>query len=162
SWRMLGAHFVECEGVAGVRFTVWAPSAQVVSVAGDFNGWGSRMHPMRLRNGGIWEVFLPGVERGAAYKNCVRWRNGFQQVKADPYAFAAEKPPKQASLVWGVPQYEWHDQEWLDRRAKTDWLRSPISMYEVHLESWLHGEKGRLLSYRELADRLVTYVKNAG
>ncbi|MBI3683457.1 MAG: 1,4-alpha-glucan branching protein GlgB [Acidobacteria bacterium] len=162
AWRTLGAHFSRCEDVEGVRFAVWAPSAQAVSVAGDFNSWNPCMHPMRLRDGGIWEIFLPGVARGAAYKYAVTWQNGFRQLKADPYAFSTETPPNQASLVWGVPQHEWRDQAWMEERAKTELLKKPLSIYEVHLESWLHGEKGRLLNYRELADVLVPYASKMG
>ncbi|MFN7932179.1 MAG: 1,4-alpha-glucan branching protein GlgB [Bryobacteraceae bacterium] len=162
AWRMLGAHAVRCDGVDGVRFAVWAPAAQCVSVAGDFNGWNAKRHPMRLRNGGVWELFLPGVKHGAAYKYAVTWRGGHVQLKTDPYAFHTEVPPKQASLVWGVPRYEWTDGDWMERRAKGDILRRPVSVYEVHLESWLRGEMGRALTYRELADKLVPYVKSMG
>ncbi|MBV6431405.1 MAG: 1,4-alpha-glucan branching enzyme GlgB [Bryobacteraceae bacterium] len=163
AWRMLGAHFVRCEGVDGVRFAVWAPNAHVASVAGDFNGWNTRMHPMRLRNGGIWELFLPRVERGAAYKYAITAHGGLhQELKSDPYAFHTETPPKQASLVWGVPNHEWRDAAWMERRAAGNLLKEPLSIYEVHLESWLRGEKGRPLSYRELAGRLIPYVVNNG
>ena len=159
---MLGAHIQRCDGVPGVRFAVWAPSARCVSLAGDFNLWNPRMHPMRMRNGGIWELFLPAVERGAAYKFAVTWQNGYQQLKTDPYSFHTEVPPQQASVVWGVPRYEWKDDAWMEERAKTDWLKKPISIYEVHLESWLRGEKGRELSYRELVDALIPYATNLG
>jgi 1,4-alpha-glucan branching enzyme len=159
---MLGAHIQRCDGVPGVRFAVWAPSARCVSLAGDFNLWNPRMHPMRMRNGGIWELFLPAAERGAAYKFAVTWQNGYQQLKTDPYSFHTEVPPQQASVVWGVPRYEWKDDAWMEERAKTDWLKKPISIYEVHLESWLRGEKGRELSYRELVDALIPYATNLG
>jgi 1,4-alpha-glucan branching enzyme len=162
AWNMLGAHIQRCDGVPGVRFAVWAPSARCVSLAGDFNLWNPRMHPMRMRNGGIWELFLPAVERGAAYKFAVTWQNGYQQLKTDPYSFHTEVPPQQASVVWGVPRYEWKDDAWMEERAKTDWLKKPISIYEVHLESWLRGEKGRELSYRELVDALIPYATNLG
>jgi 1,4-alpha-glucan branching enzyme len=162
AWRMMGAHPMRCEGVDGTRFTVWAPGAQAVSVAGDFNGWNSKRHPMRLRNGGIWEIFIPHASRGDAYKFAVTWRNGYQQLKADPYAFHAEVPPKQASLVWGIPQYEWQDQAWMEERGRKDWLKQPVSMYEVHLESWMRREMGRPLTYRELADTLIPYAKGLG
>src|SRR5262249_44884918 len=117
AWQMLGAHPMECEGVAGVRFSVWAPSANTASVSGDFNLWNSRMHPMRLPNGGIWELFRPGVARGDAYKFAVTWKNGYQQLKSDPYAFRTEVPPQQASLVCGPPQHKWEDQEWMQARG---------------------------------------------
>jgi 1,4-alpha-glucan branching enzyme len=163
AWRMLGAHFARCEGVEGVRFAVWAPNAHVVSVAGDFNGWNTRMHPMRLRNGGIWELFFPHIERGAAYKYAVTAHGGLhQELKTDPYAFHTEVPPKQASLVWGVPTHEWQDSAWMERRAKGNLLKEPLSIYEVHLESWLRGEMGRPLSYKELASTLIPYVVKNG
>ncbi|HUQ95559.1 MAG TPA: 1,4-alpha-glucan branching protein GlgB [Bryobacteraceae bacterium] len=163
AYKMLGAHPARCEDVDGFRFAVWAPSAHCVSVTGDFNGWSGRMHPMRVRNGGIWEIFLPNIKRGAAYKYAVTWRGShFQQLKSDPYGFHTEVPPQQASRVWGIPEHEWQDSEWMANRAKGDLLRQPVSVYEVHLESWLHGEKGRALSYRELADALVPYASNMG
>ncbi len=160
SWRTMGAHAARCEGVDGVRFTVWAPTAQVVSVAADFNGWDTRVHPMRLRNGGIWELFLPEVKRGAVYKFAVMSKaTGHVQLKSDPYGFHTEVPPKQASIVWGAPEYAWQDQEWMQRRASRNILHDPVSIYEVHLGSWMKGDGGRDLTYRELADTLVPYAK---
>jgi 1,4-alpha-glucan branching enzyme len=162
AYKVLGAHVTCAEGVPGVRFAVWAPNAENITVAGDFNDWDTRRHPMRRRNGGIWEIFLPGLAPGAAYKYFVRSRvDGYQQLKSDPYAFYCETPPKSASVVW-QSSYEWQDSAWLDERGKTDWLRAPVSIYEVHLESWLRGPHGQTYSYRELADRLVTYVKQMG
>lgn len=162
SWRMLGAHPTVWDGVEGVRFTVWAPSAHNVSVTGDFNDWNPKRHPMRLRNGGIWEIFLSGIKRGAAYKYSITWRDGFQQLKSDPYGFHSEVPPKQASLVWGVPSHQWSDEKWMDERGKKDFLKEPVSIYEVHLESWMRGELNRPLTYRELGDKLIPYVKGLG
>jgi 1,4-alpha-glucan branching enzyme len=163
AWHAMGAHLAEADGVAGVRFTVWAPNAEVVSVAGDFNQWDVRRHPMRLRDGGIWEIFLPGVGAGALYKYFVRSKiYGVHALKCDPYAFAAEVPPKQASVVWDLTRYEWQDAEWMERRAKADHLTAPMSCYEVHLESWMRDEEGLSLTYRQMADRLVAYVKEMG
>ncbi len=161
-WRTLGAHFDECESVKGVRFAVWAPNAQSVSVAGDFNQWNANMYPMRRRDGGIWELFLPALSKGANYKFCVTWVGGHRQLKTDPYGFYSEVPPATASRVWGVPEYEWRDGEWMDHRAKTDCLKQPMAIYEVHMESWLEGENGRTLSYRDLAEKLVPYVRDMG
>ena len=99
---------------------------------------------MRRRTGGIWEIFMPGLGEGAAYKYHVRAQlMGYQQMKADPYGFAAEVPPKTASIVYDLEQYAWSDAEWLDRARKTDWLQAPVSIYEVHLESWMRGPAGR-------------------
>ncbi|HEY7336390.1 MAG TPA: 1,4-alpha-glucan branching protein GlgB [Bryobacteraceae bacterium] len=158
-YRMLGAHLAVCEGVAGARFAVWAPNAEVVSVTGDFNQWDRTRHPMRLRDGGVWEIFLPGVTAGAPYKYSVLAREGWEQDKSDPYGFFAEVPPKSASIVWPLTNYAWGDAEWMESRGSRNVLREPVSMYEVHLESWLRGPFQKLLSYRELADKLVEYAR---
>jgi 1,4-alpha-glucan branching enzyme len=163
AWRTLGSHLTEADGVPGVRFAVWAPNAENVTVTGEFNDWDTRRHPMRRRNGGVWELFMPGLGPGTAYKYNVRSRFvGHQQLKADPYAFYCEIPPKSASVVWSLTSYEWKDAAWMETRAKTDWLKSPVSIYEVHLESWLRGPQGQPLTYRELAVQLVEYVKQMG
>jgi len=163
SYNTLGAHLVECEGVPGVRFAVWAPNALVVSVVGDFNEWDSRRHPMRLRNGGVWELFIPHLRAGATYKFDVRSRfHGYHQQKADPYAFFSEAPPNSASVVWDINGYEWHDASWIELRAKRNLLKEPVSIYELHAGSWLRGPFGRQLSWREIAHSLVPYVKKMG
>jgi 1,4-alpha-glucan branching enzyme len=163
AYLSLGAHVVEVDGVRGVRFAVWAPNAECATVTGEFNDWDTRRHPMRLRNGGIWELFIPGLEAGTAYKYYIRSRLlGYRQLKADPYAFYCETPPKSASVVWDITQYQWGDSAWMETRAKTDWLKSPVAIYEVHLESWLRGPRGEPLTYRELAVKLVEYVKLMG
>ena len=118
---------------------------------------------MRRRNGGIWEIFMPGMRQGDTYKYHVRSMvAGYEQMKADPYAFAAEVAPKSASVVWDIGQYRWNDDDWIERRGATEWLKQPISVYEVHLESWIKGPHGALLSYRELAKRLTEYVTRLG
>jgi 1,4-alpha-glucan branching enzyme len=163
SYNTMGAHIVEWEGVKGVRFAVWAPNAEVVSVVGDWNHWDTRRHPMRLRNGGIWEIFIPDIGEGSKYKYHVRSRHfGHRQLKADPYGFASEVPPKSASVVAALDSYRWSDAEWMRSRAERNWLKSPFSVYEVHLESWLRGPDGQPLTYRELAVSLVQYVKQMG
>jgi 1,4-alpha-glucan branching enzyme len=163
AWRTLGAHIIETEGVRGVRFAVWAPNAENVTVTGEFNDWDIRRHPMRRRTSGVWELFVPALDEGTAYKYHVRSRfAGYQQLKADPYAFYCEVPPKSASVVWDCAKYQWNDAEWLEQRAKTDCLKQPMSVYEVHLESWLRGPQGQPLTYRELAVNLVEYVKQMG
>src|SRR5579872_1329578 len=163
SYNMLGAHPAEVEGVQGTRFAVWAPNAESVSVVGDFNEWDTRRHPMRLRDSGVWEIFLPGIDEGYAYKYNVRGRQrAYRQLKADPYAFWSEMPPKSASLVAYLDRYEWSDRAWMAERAQKDWLHAPISIYEVHLESWLRGPHGEPLSYREMAVSLVDYAKGMG
>jgi 1,4-alpha-glucan branching enzyme len=163
AWRTLGAHITQADGVSGVRFAVWAPNAESVTITGEFNDWDTRRHPMRRRDGGVWEIFIPGLGQGAAYKYHIRSRfAGYQQLKADPYAFYCETPPKSASVVWDIARYQWQDAAWMKSRGKTDWLKSPIAFYEVHLESWLRGPMGQPLTYRELAVKLVEYVKRMG
>jgi len=163
AYLSLGAHIVDVDGVRGVRFAVWAPNAECATVTGEFNDWDTRRHPMRRRNGGIWELFIPGLAPGTVYKYQIRSRlNGYQQLKADPYAFYCEMPPKSASVVWDIAKYQWGDAAWLETRAKTDWLKSPVAVYEVHLESWLRGPRGEPLAYREMAVKLVEYVKGMG
>jgi 1,4-alpha-glucan branching enzyme len=162
-YKTFGAHLVECESVRGVRFAVWAPNAENVSVAGDFNQWDTRRHPMRRRNSGTWEFFMPGIGEGVAYKYNIRSRfRAYQQLKADPYAFYCEPPPKSASLVYDIDRYQWQDAEWMNARAGKDWLRSPVSIYEVHLESWMRGVQGQPLTYCEMTRNLVEYVKRMG
>jgi 1,4-alpha-glucan branching enzyme len=163
SYRTMGAHLVECDGVGGVRFAVWAPNAEVMSVVGDFNDWDERRHPMRLRTAGIWEFFMPGAGVGMNYKYSVRSRvRGYRQQKADPYGFATEDPPKSASVVCDIWSYEWGDHEWIESRAHKDSLKQPVSIYEVHLGSWLRGPDNSYLSYVELADKLVDYAQRLG
>jgi 1,4-alpha-glucan branching enzyme len=163
SYNTLGAHLCTSLGVAGTCFSVWAPNAEVMTLVGEFNHWDTRRHPMRLRSGGIWEFFMPEIGEGAHYKYYVRSKFfGHRQLKSDPYGFAMEVPPKSASIVADLSTYEWHDQQWLERRGATDWLKQPMSVYEIHLESWLRGPKGELLTYRELAESIVKYVKEMG
>jgi 1,4-alpha-glucan branching enzyme len=163
AYRVLGAHLLTIDGTAGVRFAVWAPNAENVSVTGEFNEWDVRRHPMRRRNGGVWEIFIPGLGEGTAYKYNIRSRfAGYQQLKADPYAFYCETPPKSASVVWDIGKHQWNDAAWMEERAKTEWLKAPVSIYEVHLESWLRGPLGRPLTYREMAVKLVDYVQRMG
>ncbi len=162
-YNSFGAHLVTLEGVAGVRFAVWAPNAIVVSVVGNFNGWDTRRHPMRARTGGVWEIFIPGITTGAPYKYSVKSKfRGHSQLKADPYGFLMETPPKSASVVVDLTKYQWNDHAWLERRAATKILDNPMAVYEVHAGSWLRGENNRFLTYRELGDKLVGYVKKMG
>lgn len=163
AWRWMGAHVVEWEGVRGVRFAVWAPHAEMVSVTGDFNQWDARRHPMRKRDGGVWEIFVPEAHEGHIYKYFVRSQIfGVHGLKCDPYGFASEVPPKQGSIVHDLGHYEWGDGEWMERRGRTEWLERPVSVYEVHLESWMKTPDGKALTYREMAERLIPYVKNLG
>jgi 1,4-alpha-glucan branching enzyme len=163
-YEKLGAHVREIEGVAGTAFAVWAPNAHSVSLVGDFNSWDGRLHPMRsLGSTGVWELFVPGVEEGATYKYEIRTQDRRLRLKADPVAFYAEVPPANASVVHRS-KHEWADGEWLARRAESDALREPMSIYEVHLGSWRRNplEGNRPLSYVELADELSDYVADLG
>jgi 1,4-alpha-glucan branching enzyme len=163
SFLTMGAHVVECLGVEGTRFAVWAPNAEIVSLVGDFNDWDERRHPMRRREGGIWELFVPAVSEGTTYKYSVRASlRSYHQQKADPYAFSSEVPPKSASIVYELSKYEWSDREWMDQRAKKNYLNEPVSIYEVHLGSWMRGPLNSFLSYRELANLLVEYAVRMG
>jgi 1,4-alpha-glucan branching enzyme len=163
AYRTFGAHVTEAAGVSGVRFAVWAPNAENITVAGEFNDWDVRRHPMRPRSGGVWELFIPGLGPGAAYKYHVRSRLvGHKQLKADPYAFYCETPPKSASVVWDIGRYRWNDGAWMEARPTKEWLKSPVAIYEVHLESWIRGPQGQPLTYCEMARKLVEYVKYMG
>jgi 1,4-alpha-glucan branching enzyme len=162
SYGTLGAHPVTCQGVEGVRFAVWAPNAEVVSVTGDHNNWDRTRHPMRLRDGGLWEIFLPGLAVGAHYKYSVMMPTGHEQDHSDPYGFFSEVPPKTASIVWALSNHPWGDAAWMENRAQRNWLREPVSMYEVHLESWLRGPFNEWLTYRELAEKLPAYAMENG
>ena len=159
---MLGSHLVHEDGLKGVRFAVWAPNAAEVTVIGEFNRWNRTSHPMQHRDGGVWELFIPTLGPGEHYKYCVVSRSGEMQEKSDPYAFFAEAPPRTASIVWGLNNHTWGDQDWMEARGKRNLLREPVSIYEVHLESWMRKPSNESLSYRELADRLVTYVRDLG
>jgi 1,4-alpha-glucan branching enzyme len=162
SYRTMGAHLIEYDGVHGARFAVWAPNAEVLSVVGDFNEWDERRHPMRNR-GGVWEIFIPGVSAGLNYKYSVRAPSrGYRQQKADPYGFASELPPKSASIVCNLEDYQWGDQQWMESRAHKDHLKEPMSVYEVHLASWLRGPNNSYLTYREIADKLADYIQRLG
>ena len=166
NYEKLGAHVREQEGVRGVHFGVWAPNARRVSVVGDFNHWDGRTHPMLSRGfSGIWELFVPGLDHGDLYKFEILSQVEHQlALKADPYGFYAELRPKTSSIVYDVDRYHWNDAEWLEQRAKRDLLRAPLSIYEVHLGSWRKrdSEGGRWLTYRELVDELIPYVKEMG
>jgi 1,4-alpha-glucan branching enzyme len=161
----MGAHPITLGGVAGVSFVVWAPNARRVSVVGDFNGWDGRRHVMRHRESGVWEIFIPALPVGTIYKYEIKSANGsLLPLKADPFAFRAEHPPRTASVVNGIPERHWHDQAWMLRRGAVNAREAPISIYECHLGSWARvpEEGNRYLSYDELGDRLIPYVKDLG
>jgi len=162
AYRTLGSHVVNHEGVDGVGFAVWAPSAERVSVVGQFNRWDGRSHMMRVRGGsGVWELFIPGMKPGDLYKYEIRNAgSGEIRVKADPYGQCFEPRPGTAAVVPQPSSFEWHDGDWLETRAKADWLHAPFNIYEVHAGSWRRHPDGRYYSYRELADALVPYLQD--
>jgi 1,4-alpha-glucan branching enzyme len=166
SWERLGAHRITIGAVTGVHFAVWAPSAQRVSVIGDFNRWDGRPHVMRrLVPSGIWEMFIPDLTDGACYKFEVRTTAGQLLHKTDPYARHFEVPPNTASVIWSDGRYEWRDEDWINDRASGDaWRERPMSVYEVHPGSWrrVPEEGHRFQTYREMADSLVPYVREMG
>lgn len=163
AYGFLGAHPWTADGVSGQRFAVWAPDAERVSVVGDFNHWDGRRHPMRVRGGsGVWELFVPGLTEGN-YKYEIRSRHsGELLLKSDPFARAFELRPATASVFRPMHPYRWGDGEWLARRRAWDWLRSPMSIYEVHLGSWRRGPSGEPMSYRQAAQELVPYLGELG
>ncbi len=164
-FEKFGAHPIEMDGRRGTYFALWAPNAERVSVVGDFNDWNPDVHPMNPReSSGVWEAFIPELGRGTVYKYHIRSSYHMYQVnKADPYAFYNEVPPKTASIVWDTG-YEWNDQEWMRKRHDRNKFEAPISIYEVHLGSWMRvpEEDNRSLTYRELAVKLADYVSDMG
>jgi len=165
AYEKLGAHPVQSGDERGVYFAVWAPNARSVSVIGDFNGWTPDRHPLQPRgSSGIWEGFVPGLDVGTLYKYHIRSHyHGYQVQKADPYGFFHETPPRTASIVWDL-DYQWGDQEWMAARRARNAFDAPISIYEVHLGSWMRvpEEGNRWLTYRELAPRLAEHVTRLG
>ncbi len=163
-YQKLGAHLHSMAGISGVYFAVWAPNAERISVIGDFNRWDGRCHPMRnLGGSGIWEIFIPDLSTGCFYKFEIRnAHTGQIFVKTDPYGQQFEFRPQTAAVVVEENSYVWQDAEWMEKRTQHDWLHQPMSIYEVHLGSWQRDSRGNFLNYRELAVRLVDYVKNLG
>ncbi|MGB7274132.1 MAG: 1,4-alpha-glucan branching enzyme [Geitlerinemataceae cyanobacterium] len=184
-YEKLGAHPMELDGVQGVYFAVWAPNARNISILGDFNSWDGRQHQMAIRGNGVWELFVPELGVGASYKYEIKNQDGHIYEKSDPYGYQQEVRPKTASIVTDLDRYTWNDAEWLEQRRNRDPLVHPISVYELHIGSWLHGSwdepaqlpdgqivppvavadlkpGARFLTYRELADKLIPYVKELG
>ncbi len=164
-WEKLGSHLTVADGAAGVCFAVWAPDAEAVSVSGEFNGWNRDSHPLAPRgNSGIWEGFIPGIGKGALYKYHIRSRfSGYRVDKADPFGVRHEVPPRTGSIVWDL-DYAWNDAEWMAGRGASARLDAPMSIYEVHIGSWMRvpEDGNRFLSYRELAPKLAEYARGMG
>jgi len=163
-YEKLGSHPIEVDGEIGTYFAVWAPTAKSVAVVGDFNGWQGNEHQLNVRwdESGIWEGFIPGISKGTLYKYNIHSNNfGIVTEKADPFAKFCEHPPKTASVVWEA-DYTWKDKKWMDTRETNNGLDKPYSVYEVHLGSWKRNENNEFLSYKELSEDLVSYVKEMG
>ena len=163
-YEKLGAHLTEVDGVKGVYFAVWAPSARSVSVVGDFNFWIQGDHPLQVRwdASGIWEGFIPNIEKGTTYKYKIQSNNGgIITEKADPFALYCEHPPHTASVVWDL-EYQWKDKKWMETRKEHNDLDKPYSVYEIHLGSWKRNAEGKFLTYLELGTALVDYIKETG
>jgi len=184
-WRKMGAHLTEIDKKEGVMFCLWAPHAKSVSVIGDLNSWDGRHHPMQKRLGGIWELFIPGLGDGDLYKYEIRTEKGHCYEKADPYGFQHEVRPAKSSVISKIDSFQWNDQSWISKRDNRDPLEQPISVYEMHLGSWMHASSddpfinsdgehrapvpaadmkpgSRLLTYKELANKVIPYVKERG
>jgi len=163
-YNRLGAQLMEIDGIKGVRFAVWAPNARRVSVVGDFNEWDNRRHPMQLHGeSGVWELFIPGLQEGEHYKYDIRSNHaGYQAQKVDPYGFYAERRPNTASIVADLNSYVWGDDEWMQIRPTKDPLTAPMSIYELHFGSWKRKGENEWLTYTEMADELIPYIKEMG
>lgn len=165
-YNKLGAHIREINGVKGVSFAVWAPSARRVSVVGDFNEWDGRYHAMRMLGAsGIWEIFVPGIGAGTKYKfELLNQYNPAPYCKIDPYAVSFEPPPNNACIVCDLSKFKWSDASWIENRDRQKWAEKPVSVYEMHLDSWkrVPEDGDRPLTYRELGDQLADYCKEMG
>lgn len=167
-YEKMGAHPMTVDGVEGTYFAVWAPNAERVSVVGDFNLWDGRRNPMRkIREAGIYELFIPGLKAGSCYKYEIKTRQGLPMLKADPYANGAQLRPDTASVITDLSGFAWSDEKWLEQRKNTDYKKEPLLIYEVHLGSWKKpetedGDTREFYTYRELAPLLAAYVKEMG
>jgi 1,4-alpha-glucan branching enzyme len=164
-FEKFGSHVLQLDGVTGTYFAVWAPNAKSVSVIGNFNFWDKESHFLQVRwdESGIWEGFIPNVGNGETYKYFILSNTGEELEKADPFALKSEEPPRTASIVWDT-WYEWKDSSWMQKRSKNNGLNKPMSVYEVHFGSWARGLESpdQFLSYRDMAQKLVPYVKEMG
>ncbi|MEM7467646.1 MAG: 1,4-alpha-glucan branching protein GlgB [Pseudomonadota bacterium] len=163
AYRWLGSHQRVVDGISGVNFAVWAPTAERVSVVGEFNEWHGDQFPMRKRgSSGVWELFLPNIDIGAAYRYEIRGQDGVLHHKLDPYANELSLASEPVSKVTAESHHQWNDGPWTSQKKQEDWRAQPISIYEVHLGSWRRRQDGEFQSFRELASSLVPYVSELG
>ncbi len=162
--EFLGAHLTQAKNIEGVRFSVWAPHAASVAVMGEFNAWNKATCPLlHVDDTEYWTGFVPGAKVGQAYKYVINTPQGHTLLKADPYAFHAEKRPQNASIIANINNYTWHDHDWLEKRKQFNVHNTPMSIYELHLGSWQQSEDSPgFLNYRQIAERLIPYVKKLG
>ncbi len=164
-YERLGAHVRSVDGVTGVNFAVWAPNARAVSVVGNFNDWNGRQNMLRPNGrSGVWELFIPAIGYGELYKFLVTDIHGQQILKADPFGFYGELPPKNASVVYDLSAYQWNDQQWMEQRGNGNPTELPISVYELHLGSWRQDSQRQngWMNYREIAHQIVEYCQQLG
>ncbi len=162
-YLVLGSHVKQIDGISGVRFSVWAPNAERVSVVGEFNRWDGRIHPMAVHgSSGVWELFIPDIALGALYKFEIYNSAGKLMVKTDPYANAFELRPGTAGRAGVGITHSWQDEKWIEQRSKWDWLHAPLNVYEIHAGSWKRHPDGSVYTYRELAENLIPYLKDMG
>ena len=162
-YLVLGSHATQIDGIPGVRFAVWAPNAERVSVVGEFNRWDGRVHPMAVHgSSGVWELFIPELAPGALYRFEIRNRAGTLLVKTDPYAHAFEVRPGTAARAGITISHTWQDAAWMEQRRDWDWLHAPLNVYEIHAGSWKRHPDGSFYSYRQLAEQLIPYLKDMG
>lgn len=163
AYRVLGSHAIQIDGIPGMRFAVWAPNAERVSVIGEFNRWDGRIHPMATHgSSGVWGLFIPEIEPGILYKFEIRNHTGTLLVKTDPYANAFELRPGTAARAGLAIHHAWQDAAWIKQRTSWDWLHAPLNIYEIHAGSWKRHPNGNFYTYRELAGHLIPYLQDMG
>lgn len=163
SYEFFGAHYRNYDDIEGVEFNVWAPNAKAINIVGNFNDWNGENHQMvPVYDTGVWHLFIPHLAEGEIYKYEIKAQNDSIALKADPFAFYSEIKPDTASRTYDLKGYNWNDKDWIEKRKLKNHYKSPINIYEVHLGSWKYNEKGNPLSYIEMVDELVSYVKDYG
>jgi 1,4-alpha-glucan branching enzyme len=160
AYQFLGCHKVDQDGVTGYRFAIWAPNAANVYIQGDFNHW--QNEPLSHIEAGVWAGIIEGAERSQCYKVGIDHGNGHIEYKIDPFGFNFEIAPKDATVVWGLEDFEWSDQVWMNQQWRKNSVHSPLNIYEVHASSWRRHPDGRTYTFAELADSLIPYVKEMG